>query len=149
MYFTLDYDMLIQNSGEVLEYVFRRADSFSIVTDLIKPYSALPPRCKQDKWTADLQSYMISQAVGAREWPGVINRNCHKVLSTYKACRQAKAIVKAWPNVFQALEHNLPEDICFYRDGQVWFGTTSHEGMADVSILTKEDEAFFQAFKKR
>lgn len=37
----LDYDALVLNADAVLDYVFRRADSFSIVTDLIKPYSAL------------------------------------------------------------------------------------------------------------
>ena len=147
--FALDVDALIQNADEILEYVFQRSDSFSIVTDLIKPYSKMPPCCKQDQWTSDLQSYLISQTVGAKEWPGVKNRNGHKVLSTYKACKQTKAIVQTWTNVFQACEYNLPEDICFYRDGIAWFGTTSHERTADVMVLSKEDERFFSPFKKQ
>lgn len=144
----LDYDALVQNVDSVLDYVFRRADSFSIVTDLIKPYSALPPRCKQDKWTAELQRDMVSQTVRAREWPGTTTRSLHKVLSFYKACSRTKAVVKAWPNAFLALESVLPEDICFYRNGEFWFGTTSHEVTASVLIFSAEDETFFRPFDK-
>lgn len=147
--FTLDYSTLIKDATKVLEYIFRRSDSFSIVTDLVKPYSKIPPCCKQDEWTTNLQQYLISQNVGAKEWPGVQNRNCHKVLSFYKACKQTKAIVQAWPNVFQACEFRLPEDICFYRDGTVWFATTSHERTADVLMLSREDADFFCSFKRR
>lgn len=145
---SLDYGALVQNADEILEYVFRRADSFSIVTDSIKPYSQNPARCKQDAWTADLEKYLMARKIGAREWPGTQTRDPHKVLSTYKVCRQAKAIVKAWPNAFQALEYGLPEDICFYRDGKFWFGTTSHEETADVVAFSKEDEDFFCSFKR-
>ncbi len=147
--FALDYGALIKDTAKVIEYVFRRSDSFSIVTDLVKPYSKIPPSCKQDEWTTNLQPYLISQNVGAKEWPGVQNRNCHKVLSFYKACKQTKAIVQAWPGVFQACEYRLPEDICFYRDGTVWFATTSHERTADVLKLSKEDADFFCAFMLR
>ena len=147
--FALDYSMLIKETVEVLAYVFRRSDSFSVVTDLTKPYSKIPPRCRQDEWTINLQPYLISQNVGAKEWPGVRNRNCHKVLSFYRACKQTEAIVQAWPNVFQACEYRLPEDICFYRDGTAWFATTSHERTADALALSMEEEAFFYPFRRR
>lgn len=146
--FALDYSALVKAANKVLKYAFERSDSFSIVTDLAKPYVKRPPRCKQDEWTAELQSYLISQEVGAKEWLGIRNRNCHKVLSFYKACSQTKAIVQAWPNAFQACKFGLPEDICFYRDGNAWFATTSHEGTADAWRLSKEDEAFFRAFER-
>ena len=145
----LDYDAVSQNSNQILEYVFKKSESFSVVTDLIRPYSKVPPCCKQDKWTLDLREYLISQEVGAKEWPGVQNRNCHKVLSFYKACRRTKEILSVWPNVFHACEYNLPEDICFYRGGKVWFGTTSHERTADVIGLTRDEEMFFDAFKRK
>lgn len=143
----LDYEAISQNPRKVLEYVFKKSDSFSVVTDLVRPYSKLPPCCKQDKWTMGLREYLISQEAGAREWPGTRTRDGHKVLSFYKACRQTREILSAWPNVFRACERGLPEDICFYRGGKVWFGTTSHERTADVLAVTQEDEAFFDAFK--
>ena len=146
---SLDYNAISQRYTEILEYVFKKSESFSIVTDLVRPYSKRPPLCKQDEWIADLQEYMISQEVGAKEWPGVRNRNCHKVLTFYRACRQAREILCAWPNAFYACEYNLPEDICFYRDGKVWFGTTSHERTADVLVATKEEEAFFDPFERK
>lgn len=146
--FALDYSVLVKAVNKVLKYAFERSDSFSIVTDLAKPYSKRPPCCKQDEWTAGLQGYLISQEVGAKEWPGIHNRNGHKVLSFYKACGQTEAIVQAWPNAFQACKFGLPEDICFYRDGKAWFATTSHEGTADAWRLSEEDEAFFRAFER-
>ena len=146
--FALDYNALIKDATEFLDHLFRKSDSFSIVTDLVRPYSRIPPCCKQDEWTVNLQPYLLSQNVGAKEWPGIQKRDCHKVLSFYKACKQSKAIVQAWPNVFQACEGGLPEDICFYRDGMVWFATTSHERTADALRLSKEDIDFFVSFKR-
>lgn len=142
----LNYGLVIKNCNKVLSYVFKRSDSFSIVTDLVRPYSKIPPSCKQDKWIFDLKDYLLSQEVGAREWPGIINRDCHKVLSNYKACKKTLTVLQAWPNVFNACEKGLPEDICFYCNGRVWFSTTSHERTADVIMSTQEDVEFFSEF---
>ena len=35
----LDYEAISQNPRKVLEYVFKKSDSFSVVTDLVRPYS--------------------------------------------------------------------------------------------------------------
>lgn len=146
--FALDYALLLKNAGKVLNYAFQNADTFSVITDLAKPYSKIPPNCKQDEWTAPLQEYLISQTIGVKEWPGTITRSNRKVLSTYQSCKQTRDIVKSWPNVLNACEYGLPEDICFYRGEKLLLGTTSHEETADALNLSKEDEEFFCLFKK-
>lgn len=46
------------------------------------------------------------------------------------------------PNIFTP-EINMPEDICFYRNGKLWFATVSHEKLAFIFDAKKEDLKFF------
>ena len=62
----------------------------------------------------------------------------------YHACAHARDVVLSWPNPFEAVAHGLPEDICFYRRGEVWFATVTHERLAEARLDTAGDAALFQ-----
>jgi hypothetical protein len=55
------------------------------------------------------------------------------------------------PNIFIPLENDLPEDVCFFRNGIAWFVTISHEKMAfmqnpskaDLDFLSKENIKYY------
>jgi hypothetical protein len=48
------------------------------------------------------------------------------------------------PNFFLPEDYELPEDLCFYRNGSHWFATISHEETAFLTGATAEDLAFFK-----
>lgn len=50
------------------------------------------------------------------------------------------------PNFFLAIEQNLPEDICFYRDGEVWLYTVTHERSATMVSSTSLDFDFLKSY---
>lgn len=47
---------------------------------------------------------------------------------------------------FLAIEQNLPEDICFYRDGEVWLYTVTHERSATMVSSTSLDFDFLKSY---
>lgn len=49
-------------------------------------------------------------------------------------------------NFFLAIEQNLPEDICFYRDGEVWLYTVTHERSATMVSSTSLDFDFLKSY---
>ena len=42
------------------------------------------------------------------------------------------------------IDNDIPEDICFYRNGKLWFATISHEKIAFAVDVTKADLTFFK-----
>ena len=63
----------------------------------------------------------------------------------YRACAAARDLLKAMGNVFD-IEQGLPEDLCFYRAGQVVFYSVTHEEMA-FAAADLADEKRFAAYR--
>ena len=138
------YDDIVEKYKEVLKYAIRYSDTFAVITELKRPYSKIPPNCKHDEVMKNFEEYLVKQVVRVREWPGTNTSSLHKVMNVYKACRATRDALLELPNIFLALENNLPEDICFYRNEKLWIGTISHEKMAGMKNETKEDIAFLE-----
>lgn len=146
----LDYSLLLAEYDRVMKHLFESSDAFAVVADLKKPYSKLPPNIKQSDFTESLKDYALSQITDEREWyEGVERYGRHRVLLTFRACRQTMLIAREQGNLLAAPANALPEDLCFLRGGKVWFSTVTHERMAFVSIESPDDAAFFLPYIKR
>ena len=141
----LDYPLLAQNCNTVLGYLFKTSDTFSLTANLIRPYSQIPPACRADPLLLPLAKDLLSYETNPHGWPGTQTYGRHKVLLTYQARRTARCAVQSWPNVFE-LQDTLPEDLCFYRKGEAWFITVTHEKLAWAEVQSRQDEAFFRPF---
>ena len=87
---------------------------------------------------------MTLRKSGMENWPGKYGHDPHEAYVRYRASAQARDVVLSWPNPFEAVAHSLPEDICFYRRGEVWFATVTHERLAEVRLDNAGDAALFQ-----
>ena len=138
----IKYSILEEKSIQILEYCLKYSDTFSVISNFKKPYSQIPPISMHDETIHTWESCLINYELGVKEWPGTITRDNHKVMYMYSS-RKFRTTVYYLPNFFSAFENNLPEDICFYRDGKPWLFTVSHEKMAGLWDPTPKDIAFF------
>ena len=60
-----------------------------------------------------------------------------------RCCKESRNKLQQLPNVFLAVENNMPENICFYRNNKLWFGTVTHENMAFLVNATPSEKSFF------
>lgn len=126
-----------------LKYCLKNSDTFSVITNLKKPYSNVTPICEHDAVLVFWKSCLVEQIIGIKKWPGTQTKDTHKVMNVYNS-RKFRTTFTNLPNFFSAIENNLPEDICFYRNGDVWLSTISHEKLAFVSNATKSDIVFLK-----
>ena len=138
----LDYSVIAANYRQVLQYASTTADSFSVITDHLKPYNVIPPRCKHDEILESIKGNLVNQAVGVTSWPGTKTSARHKVLNLYQITKKTKEWLIGCPNLF-LLSESLPQDICFYRKGEVWLYSTTHEKEIDIINPTDADTSFF------
>lgn len=124
----------------------KTSDSFSVVTEQVKPFGIDPPKCKHDEILNSISDYLIKQDVGVKSWPGTKTSANHMVLNIYRIVKSTRNWLNESPNLFVYRE-DLPEDICFYRDGKAWMYVTTHE--RDMAIInpTDEDMAFFETIE--
>lgn len=138
----IDFNDLVENYHEVIKYAGKNSDSFSVITNLKKPYSKNPPNCEHDEAIKCLEPFLTEHVVGIKEWPGMITKDNHKVMIIYRTCKESRKILSEMPNLFLPIENQLPEDICFYRNKKPWLATVSHEKTAFMSDATNDDIAF-------
>lgn len=143
----INYNDLSKNYVEVIMYATKIADTFSVITNLNKPYSKIPPNCEHDKIMQDIQGFIEKQIVGLQEWPGTIraSKDPHKVMNIYRCHEQTRKFLLEKPNIFLPIQNSLPEDICFYKGQSEWLVTVSHEKIAFLSYPTQEDLVFFSS----
>ena len=140
------YDILIENYRAIIRYAAKTSDSFSVVTEQVKPFSIVPPKCKHDEILSSISDYLIKQVVGAKSWPGTETSANHMVLNIYLMVKSTRNWLNEGPNLFVYRE-DLPEDICFYRDGKAWMYVTTHERDMTIMNPTNEDMAFFETIE--
>ena len=140
----IDYNDLIKNYYKIIEYAGKYSDSFSIITNLKKPYLKIPPNCEHDDFIKKFEPFILNSIVGIKKWPGTITKDNHKVMYTYRICKESIKILLQTSNLFMPIENELPEDICFYRNKKPWLTTISHEKIACISCATKLDINFLE-----
>lgn len=137
----IDYDKLVKNEKAVVDYLIKTSDYFSVVVRIKKPYSQMPPLFN---YADQLRPFIIKYLFESKEWPvEFIGAAKHRIMVICKCCKEIRKEVGKIPNVFLPIENEMPEDICFYRDGELCFATISHEKMAFFTKIKKEDIDFF------
>lgn len=139
----LNYTDIITKYELMLKYCLKFSDTFSVITDLKKPFSKIPPICKHDNTLNLWSSCLSNQIIGIKKWPGTETKDNHKVMNIYNS-RKFRTTISDIPNLFSPIINNLPEDICFYRGTIAWFVTVSHERLAFMNTPTKEDILFLK-----
>lgn len=143
----LKYSLITEKEHEIIQYCAKYSDTFSVVSKIKKPYTKIPHIYLHMEVLTPLEPYLVQQVVGAREWPGTsASADNHRVLNYYQCCKETRAQLKKISNLFLPLEYNLPEDICFYRGGEPFFASVSHEKIAFLLATTQQDVAFFQEY---
>ena len=138
----IKYSELVESYIKVIDYLGKYSDSFSLITNLKKPYSRRPPNCEHDEILQHIRPYLEKEIIGIKEWPGTMTKENHKVMCIYKSCKETRAFFHTASNLFMAIQNHMPEDICFYRKNEPWFVTVSHEQLAFMLKPTKEDIDF-------
>ena len=139
----IKHDSLISNYLSIIKYASETSDTFSFITMQNKPFSKRPPVCVHDEYLERLKPFLKSQEIGIQKWPNTITGDRHKVMNVYKSCKETKKILQEYGNPFIFCVE-MPEDICFYRNGKPWFVTTSHERIAYLEQTTSNDIKFFE-----
>ena len=138
----LNYNHLKEEYIEVINYATKTCDVFSIITNQRKPYSKLPPVCDYENTLNKLESSLVKQIVGIKAWPASASKDNHKVMNIYSCNKISRMSLMALPNIFDAINNSLPEDICFYREGIAWLVTVTHEEYGFIYYENKNDINF-------
>lgn len=139
----LNYDILIKKEKEIVEYLIKNSDFFSITAIIKKPYSQIPPVFNySEQFIPFVEKYIFDK----QEWSiDFLGQRKHQIMVVCRCCKESSNVLAQMPNVFLPIENNAPEDICFYRNGKVWFATISHEKITFLQNPTEKDKNFFEA----
>ena len=144
----IEYSLLLENYRTIIHYAAKTSDSFSIITEQIKPYGVTPPKCKHDAFLAPIYGCLDHQIVGAKTWPGTNTSAKHMVMNLYRMTKVTQKWLDEIPNPFLLCD-NKPQDICFYRKAEALMYAVTHENEAVVVNPTDEDIRFFSQFEHR
>ena len=134
----IEYEDIVDRHEAILLYCLKNSDSFSVITTVRRPYSKKRPIIEHEEVLNEWEPFLLDQVVGIREWPGTKTNEKHKMMNMYSS-RDVRRNIAKFPNLFLAVKYNLPEDICFYRNRNPWFVTTSHENNAFMDMGTDYD----------
>lgn len=138
----LHYQKIVEKAPVFIDFLIKKSETFSIVTTIKKPYSQQPPSFNYDKQLYPFVKRYISEK---GDWlVDFLGRQKHQIMLVCCCCKESRKQLLELPNIFLPIENGLPEDICFYRKGKLWFATISHEKIAFVVDATEEDISFFR-----
>lgn len=138
----VNFEDIVRNERVVIEFLNKNSDTFSFTTIIKKPYSQLPPvfGCN-----VQLQPFVIRYIYERKDWPiDFLGQLKHQIMVVCRCCKDSGRELLQMSNVFLPIVNDRPEDICFYRNGKLWFATISHEKMAFMVDATNEDIAFLK-----
>lgn len=140
--YNLPYDKVIERWTDVVLYASKSSDSFSLITEQLKPYQAEPPKCRHDELLDPISGDLLQQEVNVKSWLGTKTSDKHRVLNLYRMSKTTRAWLKTCPNLLDC-SRDLPQDICFCRNGKPWLYATIHEKELTLLNPTEADKAFF------
>ena len=143
--YELNYDMICENFVPMLNYFFKNSDTFSLISNLKKPYTKIPPICEHDNIISAWNSCLISRIPNVKKWPGTETKSNHKIMLIYNSKKFRRTICDI-PNFFLAVGQNLPEDICFYKNNIIWLYMVTHEKTAVLVSPSKSDIEFLTPY---
>lgn len=138
----VNYNGIVKNEQIIIGYLSKHSDNFSLTVVIRKPYSQDPPIFK---YSEQLTPYATKFIFDRKDWPvDFLGQLKHQIMMIGRCCKESRKELLKMPNLFSTLEYDVPEDICFYRNGKLWFATVTHEKMAFMLNPTKQDLEFLE-----
>lgn len=106
--YNLPYDKMIERWTDVVLYASKSSDSFSLITEQLKPYQAEPPKCRHDELLDPISGDLLQQEVNVKSWPGTKTSDKHRVLNLYRMSKTTRAWLKTCPNLLDC-SRDLPQ----------------------------------------
>lgn len=113
----VDYDALMDQARK--EY-----DSFTVVWRAGFKFSD-----KAKSLDQQLEPFLISQKK-ANKWPGTEASGPPSIVKEYSVCKQSIEILREAGSAWAWVSPDRPEDLAFYKKGNVVFASVAHERMA-------------------
>lgn len=138
----VNYQDIVENASAVIGYLTKNSEFFSISVIIKKPYSQFPPSFD---YKEQLQPFITKYIFERKDWlVDFLGCAKHQIMVVCRCCKESRKALLQMPNIFLYMDNDVPEDICFYRQGKLWFATISHERMAFFSNSTKEEVEIFK-----
>lgn len=138
----VNYGDIVQNESLVIDFLAKNSDSFSFNPIIKKPYSQMPPYFI---YAEKLLPFIIKYIFEKQDWPvDFLGQLKHQIMVVCRCCKGSRKQLLEMPNLFLLEDNDIPEDICFYRNGKLWFGSITHERISFFTDITNEEVLFFQ-----
>jgi hypothetical protein len=118
---------------EFIDYVYARSDVFGFVvrTDM--------DQNKSVKDFLDQNKDLITAKKMSHEWAGTITFGEKHEVYFFKTNEESRKVLDAVDSIYSWRNPDLPEDLFFYRDGKIYFYSTSHEEISGLVIMNEEE----------
>ncbi len=141
----INYEDIVNKEKEIINFIAKNSDCFSFVVKIKKPYSQIPPVYN---YSDLLNPHSLKYLFYKEDWPiDYISQDKHKIMIKYRCNSESRKTLLKIPSLFSPKENDEPEDICFYRNGKLWFLTISHEKIAIMIKATENDIEFMKKNK--
>ena len=139
----VNYEDIIQQEQIIIDFLSKNSDYFSVTVIIKKPYSQMPPVFN---YNVQLYPYAVKYIFEKKDWlVDFLGQLKHQIMVVCRCCKGSRKELLQMKNLFLPVENDMPEDICFFRNGKLWFATISHEKIAFIINPTSEDIKFFKA----
>jgi len=109
---------------QLLSRALAEYDSFSLVWRDELVFSELAK-----KFEEELSPFLISK-IKTDRWPGTQIEDKKAILRTYSVTQESILVLEKLESVFDYIAPNYPEDIAFYKNGDVMYESMAHEKQA-------------------
>lgn len=128
----------------LVKYFFSECEMFSLITEMERPYSRIPPHCEHDRILEEISSYLVDQLLGIRRWNNNGTNKHNKVMNIYKCCKATEDFILNNSNLVLDSNGYFPEDFCIYKKKSACFSIVSHEPLAFIYNPTHKDKQFLK-----
>jgi len=116
-----------------INYIYERSDIFGLVvrTDM-----------DQNKSVRDFlkkNKELITAKKMSHEWAGTITFGEKHEVYFFKTNEESREVLNTVNSIYSWRNPDLPEDLFFYRDGKIYFYSTSHEEISGLVISCEEE----------
>lgn len=133
----ISFEDVANNDKALLRYLMKHSDSFSALVRIKKPYSQMPP---QYVYSEIFHPYTIQYIYEKNNWIEKFSGKLkHQIMIECICDKELYKQMLVLPNIFNPVNSDFLEDICFYRNKKLWFATISHEKSAFLIDPSKSD----------
>lgn len=117
----------------LIDYIYERSDVFGMVvrTDMDQNKSVRDFLKKNED--------LITAKKMSHEWAGTITFGDKHEVYFFKTNEESRKVLDTVDSIYSWRNPDLPEDLFFYREGKIYFYSTSHEEISGMVICCEEE----------